>query len=99
MLYLIRATPGQSAHWREALEMALTGAAFGVSTTVWLGPAPLMHLARREDAGVVLAELGDFGVRCVALQDDLLAPLPGVEALDCTALAQLRAAHNALMVL
>lgn len=103
ILYLLRSAPGHDADWREAVEMALTGAAFGVATTVWLGPAPLAQLARRADANQMLGELTGFGVRCVAAQRDL-PPTPNtaladVEALDDEALGSLRAACDQLVVL
>ena len=89
-MYLIRAVPEHGAGWRESVEMALTGAAFGVVTTVWLARAPLAHLAQRADAEVLIGELTDFGVRCVAAAEDLPEKVPaGVEALDATALAGL----------
>lgn len=79
--------------------MALTGAAFGVATTVWLGRAPLAHLARRADAEALIGELTGFGVRCVAAADDLPGPAPaGLEALDGTTLAGL-GRDNPLVVL
>lgn len=81
------------------MELALTGAAFGVPTTVWLTGAPLAHLARREDGAALLAELTGFGVRCVAARDDLSAPLAGVAPLDAPALAALRTTHDTCIVL
>ena len=35
MLYLVRHAPGRGGGWRESVDMALTGAAFGVATLVW----------------------------------------------------------------
>lgn len=99
VLYLLQNAPAHHAKWREAVEMALTGAAFGVTTTIWLGPAPLEQLSRRADAGQLLGELTDFGVHCVALQSPLLETLSGVEGLDVEGLAGLRARTDQLVVL
>jgi len=70
--------------------MALTGAAFGVTTLVWFQAAPLRVLARRDDRGDLLAELTGFGVRCVARRADLPDGLEGIEGLDDTELYRLR---------
>ena len=70
--------------------MALTGAAFGVTTLVWFEASPLNVLARRADHADLLAELTGFGVRCVARRDDLPEGLDGIEGLDDTGLRELR---------
>lgn len=107
VLYLIRAVPDQGAGWREAVEMALTGAAFGIDTTVWLARAPLVHLSRRTDADDPISELADFGVRCVAARADLPAalseasctkPTPkGIELLSSDDLAALHQTHQLIV--
>lgn len=98
-LYIITQPPGGDAGWREAVEIALTGAAFGLPTVVWLLRAPLITLARRADAAELIAELTDFGIRCVASQTDLADAIAGVEALDNDALAALRARASQVVVL
>lgn len=70
--------------------MALTGAAFGVETLLWLDTVPLKVLARRADHGEILTEINDFGIRCVARQEDLPSELSGVEGLPSNALLALR---------
>ncbi|UWN52229.1 hypothetical protein ASALC70_04469 [Alcanivorax sp. ALC70] len=52
---------GRDGRWREAVEMALTGAAFAVPTRVWLGPEAVAALARRDDGDALLDELTGFG--------------------------------------
>ncbi|MFT6600165.1 MAG: hypothetical protein ACJATD_001014 [Alloalcanivorax sp.] len=98
VLYLVRHAPGRGGGWRETVDMALTGAAFGVTTLVWFQAAPLKVLARRADHADLLAELTGFGVRCVARRDDLPDGLTGIEGLDDTELHGLRR-HAAQMVL
>lgn len=91
--------PDHDNGWREAVEMALTSAAFGLATTVWLGTAPLAQLARRRDGNALIGELIDFGVRCVAASEDLPGELRGVEALGTDQLMALRAGNTPLVVL
>ncbi len=79
--------------------MALTCAAFGLATTVWLDAAPLAQLARRRDGEALIAELTAFGVRCVAAAENLPAGLSGVESLEADALRALRAGETPLVVL
>ena len=79
--------------------MALTGAAFGVTTLVWFQAAPLKVLARRAAHGALLAELTRFGVRCVARRDDLPAGLDGIEGLDDAELHGLRHGAAQLIIL
>lgn len=79
--------------------MALTCAAFGLATTVWLDAAPLVQLARRRDGDALIAELTAFGIRCVAASEDLPAGLSGVEALEASDLLALRAGDTPLVVL
>ncbi|MBG12146.1 MAG: hypothetical protein ABJQ98_10420 [Alloalcanivorax venustensis] len=99
VLYLVRHAPGRGGGWRESVDMALTGAAFGVTTLVWFEAAPLKVLARRADHGDLLAELTGFGVRCVARRDDLPAGLDGIEGLDDSALHGLRHSAAQLVIL
>ncbi|ASK33879.1 hypothetical protein CEK62_05510 [Alcanivorax sp. N3-2A] len=98
LLYLINQPPGGDAGWREAVEMALTGAAFGQPTVVWLQRVPMLTLSRRADAAELIAELAGFGVRCVA-DDGLDVTVPGVEALQPEALSALRAEAAQVVVL
>lgn len=99
MLYILTRPPGGDAAWREAVEIALTGAAFGLPTVVWLLCAPLHTLARRADAAALIAELTGFGIRCVASRHDLADIMEGVEPLDNDALAALRARAAQVVVL
>lgn len=99
MLYLLRQAPGRGGGWRESVDMALTGAAFGVTTLVWFQAAPLKVLARRADASDLLAELTGFGVRCVARRDDLPEGLGGIEGLDDTELHELRRGAAQMVIL
>lgn len=98
-LYIVTQPPGGDAGWREALEIALTSAAFGLPTAVWLLRAPLNTLARRADAAALIAELTGFGIRCVASRSDLTDVMEGVEPLDNDALAALRARAAQVVVL
>ncbi|MFP1680537.1 hypothetical protein ACLD02_17710 [Alloalcanivorax sp. C16-2] len=68
VLYIVQGAAGRDSRWRDAVEMALTGAAFALPTRVWLGPDAVAALARRDDGDALLAELTDFGVSCVADQ-------------------------------
>jgi len=99
LLFVVRQPPGRGAGWRETIDMALTGAAFGVDTLMWLEATPLKVLARRADHGQLLAELSGFGIRCVARQEDLPAGLPGIEGLDSAALHTLRRHASQMVIL
>jgi len=67
--------------------MLLTGAAFGQPTTLWLTSACLHQLQLAPSDS--LAQLPDFGVRCVTDDPAATAPVP-VEPLDSQALLTLR---------
>ena len=67
--------------------MLLTGAAFGQPTILWLTDACLQQLALSSCES--LAQLPDFGVRCVTNGPVPDAPIP-LEALDAQALQALR---------
>ena len=78
--------------------MALTGAAFGLPTVVWLQRSPMLTLSHRADADDLVAELTAFGVRCVAAAG-LDITVPGVETLQPDALSALRAEAAQVVVL
>lgn len=76
-----------SSQFQETLDMLLTGAAFGQPTTLWLTSDCLQQLQLAPSDS--LAQLPDFGVRCVTDGPALLAPIP-IETLDSQSLQTLR---------
>ncbi len=67
--------------------MLLTGAAFGQPTILWLTEDCLQQLQLAPSDS--LAQLPDFGVRCVTNSLALVTPVP-VETLDSQSLLRLR---------
>ena len=67
--------------------MLLTGAAFGQPTTLWLTEGCLHQLQLAPSDS--LAQLPDFGVRCVTDAPSPVASIP-VETLDAQSLQALR---------
>ncbi|MZR61722.1 hypothetical protein [Alcanivorax sp. DP30] len=64
-LYIASANAPLSDRFQEMLDMLMTGAAFGLPTTLWLTDGCLNALAALP-ANDSLSQLADFGVRCVA---------------------------------
>lgn len=75
--------------------MLLTGAAFGQPTTLWLTSDCLHQLQLAPSDS--LAQLPDFGVRCVTDAPAPTAPVP-LEALDSQALLTLRDQCSQILV-
>ena len=75
--------------------MLLTGAAFGQPTTLWLTSACLNQLQLAPSDS--LAQLPDFGVRCVTDDPAPTAPVP-LETLDSQALLTLRDQCSQILV-
>lgn len=63
-LYIASAAAPFSDRFQEMLDMLMTGAAFGLPTTLWLTDGCLAVLAAMPD-NESLKQLADFGVRCV----------------------------------
>ena len=66
-LYIATRNAPLSDRFQEMLDMLMTGAAFGLPTTLWLTDGCLEILAA-QPANDTLMQLKDFGVRCVASQ-------------------------------
>ncbi|QJX01628.1 hypothetical protein HML84_02640 [Alcanivorax sp. IO_7] len=100
VLYIVQGVAGRDGLWREAVEMALTGAAFAMPTRVWLGPEAVAALARRDDGDALLDELAGFGVACVADRAHRPAGAPAaIQWLDDDALNALREQSAQIIVL
>ena len=63
-LYIATATAPLSDRFQEMLDMLMTGAAFGLPTTLWLTDGCLKALAALP-INDSLQQLAGFGVRCV----------------------------------
>lgn len=95
ILFIASGNAPLSSQFQETLEMLLTGAAFGQPTTLWLTDACLNQLALSPNA--TLAQLPDFGVRCVTGNQGPAAPIPA-ERLDANGLQALRDECNQIVV-
>ncbi|MGJ3256719.1 MAG: hypothetical protein ACFE0K_10400 [Alcanivorax sp.] len=87
ILYIASGSAPLSSQFQETLDMLLTGAAFGQPTTLWLTKGCLHQLQLAPSAS--LAQLPDFGVRCVTDDPAPVASIP-VETLDSQTLQALR---------
>ena len=87
ILYIATGSAPLSSQFQETLDMLLTGAAFGQPTILWLTEASLSQLQRAPSDA--LAQLPDFGVRCVTDSLAPVTPVP-VETLDSQSLLSLR---------
>jgi hypothetical protein len=87
ILYIASGSAPLSSQFQETLDMLLTGAAFGQPTILWLTEVCLQQLQLAPSDS--LAQLPDFGVRCVTDGPAPLAPIP-VETLDSQSLQTLR---------
>ncbi|WP_300521306.1 hypothetical protein [Alcanivorax sp.] len=87
ILYIASGSAPLSSQFQETLDMLLTGAAFGQPTTLWLTTACLDQLQLMPSD--ILAQLPDFGVRCVTNAPAPAAQIP-LETLDDQKLLALR---------
>ena len=87
-LYIASAAAPFSDRFQEMLDMLMTGAAFGLPTTLWLTDGCLAALAAMPDNSA-LHQLADFGVRCVASDAAQGSGIP-VESLSAHDLKRLR---------
>jgi hypothetical protein len=93
-LFIATGSQPFSSQFQEMLDMLLTGAAFGQATTLWLTPPCLAML--RLCPNEALAQLADFGVRCV-VDDDEDCPVPA-GALCADELLSLRIQSHQILV-
>lgn len=87
-LYIATETAPLSDRFQEMLDMLMTGAAFGLPTTLWLTDGCLNALAALP-ANDSLLQLPGFGVRCVISDTASPGTLPA-EALSADSLRDLR---------
>ncbi|MBA4720694.1 DsrE family protein [Alloalcanivorax xenomutans] len=99
ILYILHRGPRHSPDWRETQEMILTGAAFGLQSTVWITNGALRALSQLAAPQEQLQQLQAFAVRCVASAEALAEhPLEGVEPLSAGDLHHLQDTSDQTLV-
>ncbi len=96
--FIATANAPLSDRFQEMLDMLMTGAAFGLPTTLWLTDGCLSVLSALP-VNDSLSQLADFGVRCVAgSQEGMAQEHLQLEILSADALRSLRLESQQVLV-